>query len=59
MEDRIGSIEPGKLADVVVVDGDLEGAPIQELSTFDSWLTLIDGRIGYARDGSAADAFPP
>ena len=59
MEDRIGSIEVGKLADVTVVDGDLEGAPIEALSTFDSWLTLIDGRIEHARDGEAVDAFPP
>jgi len=54
MEDRIGSIEPGKLADVVVVDGDLTDASVDDLSSLDVWLTLLDGRVSYALDRTAA-----
>jgi predicted amidohydrolase YtcJ len=49
-EDRIGSIEVGKLADVVVVDGDLTSASPDEISRFDIWLTMLDGRIEHAGD---------
>lgn len=50
MEDRIGSIEAGKLADIVVVDGDLTSASPDEISRFDIWLTMLDGRIEHAGD---------
>ncbi len=44
MEDRIGSLEVGKRADIVVVDGDLVETPIAEIPAVGVWLTLIDGR---------------
>jgi hypothetical protein len=50
MEDRLGSIEPGKLADVVVVDGDLARAPADEIPALGIWLTLMDGRVRHAKD---------
>jgi predicted amidohydrolase YtcJ len=52
LEDRIGSIEAGKLADLAVIDGDLlvtEPARIGELAT---WLTIQGGRI--VHDGRSA-----
>jgi predicted amidohydrolase YtcJ len=52
MEDRIGSIEVGKLADVVVVDGDLAGTNVDEISSLGIWLTLLDGRVEHAEDRS-------
>ena len=45
VEDRVGSLEPGKDGDVVVLDGD-------PLSTFTKVLfTIVDGRIAYQRPG--------
>ena len=43
LEDRLGSLEPGKLADVVVIDGDLEATPAAELSTLGIWATFLGG----------------
>lgn len=53
MEDRIGSLEVGKLADVVVIDGDLTRALVEDIPDFEIWLTLLDGRVEHAKDLSA------
>ncbi|MFD0475378.1 amidohydrolase family protein [Nonomuraea thailandensis] len=45
MEDRIGSLAPGKLADVVVLDADVAGLPAEGLAGVDAWLTMLDGEI--------------
>ncbi|HYR90884.1 MAG TPA: amidohydrolase family protein [Terriglobia bacterium] len=45
MEDKIGSIEPGKLADVAVLDRDYFAVPDQEIKKIRSVLTVVDGRI--------------
>ncbi|WP_232660492.1 amidohydrolase [Pseudonocardia sp. TRM90224] len=45
MEDRIGSLEPGKLADVVVLDADVESTPTSELADVSTWLTVLDGAV--------------
>lgn len=50
MEDRIGSIEVGKLADIVVVDGDLRGSGPVQIAALDTWLTVVNGRIAFAKD---------
>ena len=50
MEDRIGSIESGKLADIVVVDGDLATTPVEDISSLGIWLTVLDGRVEHAVD---------
>jgi predicted amidohydrolase YtcJ len=47
MEDRIGSLTPGKLADVVVLDADVRSLPAEALSGVDAWLTMLDGRIAH------------
>ena len=44
-EDRIGSLEPGKLADVVVLGGDLEGCPPEEISGLDVDITVLGGQV--------------
>jgi len=54
MEDRIGSLSPGKLADVVVLDADVQALPADALSGVDAWLTMLDGRIVYRSEGRAA-----
>ena len=43
MEDRIGSIEVGKLADFAVLDGDLLGASGQGIRDLQVWMTVVDG----------------
>jgi hypothetical protein len=45
MEDRIGSIEPGKLADLVVLDRDYFSIPDAEIKQIRSVLTVVDGRV--------------
>jgi len=47
MEDRIGSIEPGKLADLVVLDRDYFAVPDEELKQIRSVLTLVGGKVAY------------
>ena len=45
LEDRLGSIEPGKLADLVVVDGDLRATPADSLGRLSIRMTVVDGEI--------------
>jgi predicted amidohydrolase YtcJ len=45
MEDKIGSIEPGKLADLVVLDKDYMTCSDQELLRMKPVLTIVDGKI--------------
>lgn len=44
-EDRLGSIEAGKLADLTVIDGDLFGVPGEQISDLEIWMTVLDGEI--------------
>ena len=45
MEDRIGSVEPGKLADLAVLDRDYFTVPDAEIKKVRSVLTIVDGKI--------------
>jgi predicted amidohydrolase YtcJ len=45
MEDKIGSIEPGKLADFVVLDRDYFSVPDADIKKIRSVLTIVDGKI--------------
>jgi predicted amidohydrolase YtcJ len=45
MEDRIGSLEPGRLADVVVLDRDYFAVPDEQITQIRAALTIVDGRI--------------
>ena len=45
MEDKIGTIEPGKLADLVVLNKDYFAVPDAEIKTIRSVMTLVNGRI--------------
>jgi predicted amidohydrolase YtcJ len=46
-EDWLGSIEPGKYADLTVIDGDLFSVPPEEIRHLNVWLTVIDGEVVY------------
>ncbi len=52
MEDRIGTIEAGKLADLVVLDRDYFTVPDEDVRRIRSVLTIVDGRI--VHDGGVA-----
>jgi len=45
MEDRIGSIEPGKLGDLAVLDRDYFTVPEEEIKQIRSVLTIVGGTI--------------
>jgi len=45
MEDKLGSIEPGKLADLAVLDRDYFSVPDAEIRKIRSVLTVVDGKI--------------
>lgn len=50
MEDKIGSLEVGKLADVVVLDKDVRKVPIETLKDVKVLGTMLDGKFTY-REG--------
>jgi predicted amidohydrolase YtcJ len=47
MEDRIGSIESGKLADLAVLDRDYFSVPDVEIKKVRAVLTVVSGEIVY------------
>jgi predicted amidohydrolase YtcJ len=50
-EDNLGSIQPGKLADLVVLDRDYLTVPVDQIKDIKSVMTIVGGRIVY--DASA------
>lgn len=48
-EDCIGSLVPGKLADLVVLDGNPLTVPADEIRDIQVMLTMVDGRTVYER----------
>lgn len=49
-EDKKGSIEPGKLADLVVLSRDLYHTPDEEIRDIKADLTMVGGKIVFQRD---------
>ena len=47
MEDRIGTLEVGKYADIAVWDRDLYSVPTEEIKEMRCQLTLVNGEIVY------------
>jgi hypothetical protein len=45
MEEKIGSIEPGKLADLAVLDRDYFAVPDPDIKKIRSLLTIVDGKV--------------
>ena len=48
-EDKLGSLEPGKLADMVILDADLLSIPTEEIIDIPVDMTLIDGEVVYTK----------
>jgi hypothetical protein len=48
-EDRKGSIEPGKLADLVVIDRDILTIPEDQIKDIKVEMTLIHGKVVYRK----------
>ena len=57
-EDKIGSLEPGKLADLVVLDGDYMTVPDDKISELEIMMTVVDGKVVYERGVTAVKPFP-
>jgi predicted amidohydrolase YtcJ len=47
-DDERGSLEPGKLADLVVLSKDFMTLPVEEIGGIESLLTMVGGKIVYA-----------
>ncbi len=47
-DDRRGSLEVGKLADLAVLSKDYNTIPIPQIGTIESLLTMVSGRVVYA-----------
>lgn len=50
LEDKIGSIEVGKYADIAIWDTDVTNAPIDDVKDMECQLTLFNGNVVYRRD---------
>jgi predicted amidohydrolase YtcJ len=48
-ENRIGSLEPGKLADLAVLSDDLMTVPAAKIPEIASVLTMVDGKVVWER----------
>jgi predicted amidohydrolase YtcJ len=51
-EERLGSIEEGKLADMVVLGRDILTVPPEEIIDIPVDLTIVEGRVVYRREGA-------
>jgi predicted amidohydrolase YtcJ len=47
-DDKRGTLEPGKLADLAVLSSDYLTAPVNEIGKIRSVLTMVGGEVVYA-----------
>ena len=55
-EDNLGSIQPGKLADLVVLDRDYLTVPADQIKDIKSVMTMVGGRIVYDAGPASSNA---
>ncbi|MGQ9679497.1 MAG: amidohydrolase [Candidatus Bathyarchaeia archaeon] len=48
-EDIKGSVEPGKLADITIFEGDLTKMPEEKIKDAEVYMTIVNGKILYCR----------
>ncbi len=48
METKLGTLRPGKLADLVVLSEDLLTIPPQRIASIHAWMTVVGGRVVYS-----------
>jgi predicted amidohydrolase YtcJ len=51
MEEKVGSVEVGKLADLVVLDRDYFTVPDVQIKQIKSLLTIVDGKVVHDAGG--------
>jgi hypothetical protein len=49
-EDRKGSLESGKLADLIVIDRDYQACPVDQIKNIRVLQTMVNGKFVYERD---------
>jgi predicted amidohydrolase YtcJ len=49
LEKRVGSLEPGKLADFAILDTDLLTSPEEQIGQTRAWRTYVGGKLVYSR----------
>jgi predicted amidohydrolase YtcJ len=59
LENKIGSLEPGKRADIAIWDRDLYSVPTDQIKDMKCLMTLIDGEIVYSVAGSPVKVSGP
>ena len=47
-DDKRGTLEPGKLADLAVLSSDYMSAPVKEIGKIRSLLTMVGGKVVHA-----------
>ena len=50
LEEQVGTLETGKLADMVVVDRDLMTCPLDDVQDAQVLRTYLEGKLVYKRD---------
>lgn len=58
-EEEKGSLEPGKLADFIVVDRDVLSVPVEELKDVEVLKTFVGGELVYERESGRAGKEKP
>jgi len=48
-EQERGSIEPGRLADLVVIDRDFLACPEEEIKSIEPEMTILNGKVVFQR----------
>jgi predicted amidohydrolase YtcJ len=47
LEDKVGTLEVGKYADLIVTSKDYFTVPVDDIRTLTSVLTVVDGKVVY------------
>jgi hypothetical protein len=57
-EDRLGSLEPGKLADLVVLNDDFMKVPAEQIASMQVVMTVVGGKVVYEQGVTQVKPFP-